>query len=536
MAAAAAITWHSLGNHGLFPPDEGRYAAVSGWMAEHGGWFAPELRGQLHVTKPPLAYWAQAASMVAFGKTEFAVRLPSALASTLLACSVFAFARAALGALVATLATAVLACTPLFLVVGRLAITDPMLALWWWLALCSAWMALRDGRSRPGWVVGFWAACALAGLTKGPLLLAPPAVVAAWLALAGRWREIGRLQPWFGLPLAAAPLAAVAWGYYAANPERTMAVWRFEFVDRFTGGSHDTPAWAIPAAFVVGLFPATAMLTLPWFNLSWRAALVPFRSGGLPALLLTATVLPLVGFTVLRGSSPTYLLPLAAPLAVLVAVPLSRWIDGSVDDLPAGTRPPDVRITLAVVLSVLAIALPMAAAVVAMRGLAPAWAPGWTLAGYALLVLPCAAAGWLCVVAWRRRALRLPALGLVFAAWLGAWVGIHDAEDRAMSHMSMRPLVATIPAGAPVAMVGFNDLGVDWLLGRWASGFWGGKPLQEWITANPGGVLLVEQAEMDAWEPRRSAKTSLLRSLEPVAAFDAWPRRRIHVCRVVRPR
>lgn len=536
VAMAALMVWHSLGDHGLFPPDEGRYAAVSGWMAEHGNWFAPEIRGQLHITKPPLAYWAQAASMLAFGKTEFAARFPSAVASTLLACSVFAFARATLGPLVATLATGLLACMPLFLVVGRLAITDPMLALWWWLALCAAWMALRDGRSRPAWVAGFWAACALAGLTKGPLLLAPPAIVCAWLVLAGRWREVARLHPWIGLPLAAAPLAAVAWGYHAANPERALAIWRFEFVDRFTGGKHDTPAWAIPAAFVAGLFPATAMLTLPWFNLSWRAALGSFRAGGLPALLLVATVLPLVGFAILRGSSPTYLLPLAAPLAMSVAVPLARWMDGSVDDLPAGRWPPDVRITLAFVLGVLSLSLPVAAAVVILRGQAPGWAPGWTLAGYAFLPLPCAAALGLCVVAWRRRALRLPALGLAWAAWLGAWLGMHHAEDRAMAHMTMRPLVAAVPPGAPVAMVGFNDLGVDWLLGRWASGFWGGKPFREWIAANPGGIVLVEQAEFDAWERRRSSKGSELSLLEAGPAFDAWPRRRIHVCKVIPPR
>lgn len=536
LACAVGLLWHSLGDHGLFPPDEGRYAAVSGWMAQHGGWFAPELRGQLHVTKPPLAYWAQAASMLAFGKTEFAARFPSAVASTLLLVSVFAFARATLGALVATLATAVLACMPLFLVVGRLAITDPLLALWWWLALCAAWMALRDGRSRPGWVVCFWTACALAGLTKGPLLLAPPAIVAAWLALAGRWRELGRLHPWAGLPLAAAPLAAVAWGFYAANPERTLEIWRFEFVDRFTGGSHDTPTWAIPAAFVVGLFPATALLTLPWFNLSWRAALGSFRSGDLAALLLCSTVLPLVGFTALRGSSPTYLLPLAAPLAVLVAVPLARWVDGSVDDRPAGTRPPDARITLAVVLSVLALSLPVAAAAVVLRGQSPGWAPGWTLLGYALLPLPCAVACLLGAAVWRRRELRLTALGIACAAWLGAWIGIHDAEDRAMAHMSMRPLVASIPDDAPVAMVGFNDLGVDWLLGRWGTGFWGGKPLRQWIAGNPGGIVLVEQAELDGWESKRGSKGSFAASLERVAAFDAWPRRRIHVCRVVPPR
>ena len=526
--AAIALVWHSLGDHGLFPPDEGRYAAVSGWMAEHGGWLAPEMRGQPHVTKPPLAYWAQAASMLAFGKTEFAARFPSAVASTLLIVSVFSFARATLGPLAATLAVGALSCMPLFLVVGRLAITDPMLALWWWLALCSAWMALREGRPRTLWVVGFWVACALAGLTKGPLLLAPPAIVAAWLLLAGRGREFAGLRPWWGLAFAVLPLAAVAWGYHSSDPARTMSIWRFEFVERFTGGSHDTPAWMMPATFVVGLFPATAMLTLPWFNMTWRGAFVALRSGDLRALLVVSALLPLAGFSLLRGSSPTYLLPLAPPLAVLVAAMLARWVDGSVADLPAGRRPPDVRITLAVVLAALAVGLPGAAVAVIVAGKAPSWAPGWDLAWYSLAFVPAGAASLGCVAAWRRRSLRLPALGAVSAAWLGAWAVMHGAENQAMAHMSMRPLAASIPAGRPVAMVGFTDLGIDWLLGRWVGGFWGGQPLIDWMDANPDGLVLVEQAELDRV---RVAREPVARRLVPVAAFDAWPRKRVYACR-----
>ncbi|MBM4099570.1 MAG: phospholipid carrier-dependent glycosyltransferase [Planctomycetes bacterium] len=532
LAVAIALVWHSLGNHALFPPDEGRYAAVSGWMATHGNWFEPTIRDELHITKPPLAYWAQAASMRAFGMDEFAARLPSAVSSTLLLLSAFAFARRCLGSLVATLSVAVLACMPLFEVVGRLAITDAMLALWWWLATCAAWMAFCAGRARAWWVLAFWASSALVGATKGPLLLAPFAVVVCWLALAGRLRELRMLRPWIGLPLAVVPLALVAWGFYVANPDRTLDVWRFEFVDRFTGGKHDTPRWSIPAAFVAGLFPATAMLTLPWFNMPWRRALDAFRTGDLRALLLVAVVLPLIGFTVLRGSSPTYLLPLAPPLAVLVGIMLARWIDGSVADMPAGYTPPDVRITIGAVLTLLALAMPLAAVIIVGRGDGPAWAPGWSLAWWSLAFVPAAAASWLCMALWKRRDRRLPTLGLVCLAWLGGWAYAHRVEDQAMERLSMRPLVASLPPGCPVAVVGFTDLGIDWLLGRWTAGHWGGKPLRAWMDAHPDGRVLVEQAELDRM---RAKKDPNLRRLDPVDAFDAWPMRRINVCRVIAP-
>ena len=530
LAASIALVWHSLGDHGLFPPDEGRYAAASGWMAEHGGWLAPELRGQIHVTKPPLAYWAQAASMVAFGKTEFAARFPSALATTGLLLATFVAARAWLGRLAATAAVALLACMPLVQVVGRLATTDAMLSLWWWCAICSAWMALRDSVRRPGWTAGFWTSCALVGLTKGPLLLAPPAIVGCWLLLAGRLRELRRLHPVAGLALAAAPLALVAWGYWSANPDRVLPIWKHEFIDRFTGGKHDSPFLTIPFAFVAGLFPATAMLVLPGFNLPWRHALAALRAGDLRSLLAVSVVLPLAGFSLLRGSSLTYVLPLAAPLAVLAGITVSRWIDGSIDDLPAGRRAPDVRLTLAAVLTILAVGLPAVAVTAVARGLAPSWAPGWDLAWLSLCFVPAAVASWCCIACWSRRSLRLPALAAVCAAWLGGWVVAHRAEDAAMGAMSMRRLVASLPPDRPVAMLGVVDLGIDWLLGRWTSWHWGGKPMTEWIKANPDGIVLVYEAEL---ERMRERKDPIVGMIEPGEAFDAWPTKRIRVCTVV---
>ena len=531
LAVAVGLVWHSLGDHGLFPPDEGRYAAVSGWMAAHGGWMSPEIRGELHVTKPPLAYWAQAASIRLLGATELAVRVPSAVASSLLLVAVFAFARRWAGALVAMLAVGLAACMPLFEIVGRLAITDPMLALWWWLALCAAWMALRDAASRPGWVAAFWAASALAGLTKGPLLLAPLAIVAAWLVLAGRWRELGRLHPWFGLPLAAAPLALVAWGFWSANPERALAVWRFEFVDRFTGAKHDDPWWYMGMSFVVGLFPATAMLTLPWFNMRWRRAWDAVRAGDLRALLVIAVVLPLVGFSILRGSSPTYVLPLVAPTAILVAMMLARWIDGTADDAPAGTTMPDVRITAGIAMTVVGLGLPAAAAAIVLRGKAPEWAAGWTLLWLALPVVPAMIASWLAIAWWPRRELRGPALCACFAATAALWLGYHRAEDVAMQAMSTRAIAGSVAPGRALAIVGVKDLGIDWCRGEWASFEDEGAPLAAWLDANPGGAVIVEARVLERMKGYSNPNVA---RLSVSATFDAFLLKRIHVCDVVR--
>lgn len=70
-----------LGARGLWEPDEGRYSAVALNMIETGDYLVPRLnREHAHFAKPPMTYWAVAASIATFGRNEWSVRLPSALA------------------------------------------------------------------------------------------------------------------------------------------------------------------------------------------------------------------------------------------------------------------------------------------------------------------------------------------------------------------------------------------------------------------------------------------------------------------------
>ena len=54
-------------------------------MLATGRWIVPEIAGVVFPDKPPLAHWTVAASMAVFGESEFAVRLPFALAGVALA-------------------------------------------------------------------------------------------------------------------------------------------------------------------------------------------------------------------------------------------------------------------------------------------------------------------------------------------------------------------------------------------------------------------------------------------------------------------
>src|SRR3954452_8531904 len=63
----------------LLDPDEGLHAAIAQEMVQRGDYVTPTFLGEPFLDKPILFFWAEAASLRAFGNREFAVRLPPLL-------------------------------------------------------------------------------------------------------------------------------------------------------------------------------------------------------------------------------------------------------------------------------------------------------------------------------------------------------------------------------------------------------------------------------------------------------------------------
>ena len=85
LLAWAAIAWivvfWRLGYTSLMDPDEAHYAELTREMLRAGNWLVPLLDGMPYIDKPVLFHWLQGAAMAVLGETEFAARLPSALAA-----------------------------------------------------------------------------------------------------------------------------------------------------------------------------------------------------------------------------------------------------------------------------------------------------------------------------------------------------------------------------------------------------------------------------------------------------------------------
>src|SRR5271168_483077 len=158
---AAILYLPGLGRPALWEPDEGRYAEIAREMVVSGDYVTPRDDFELYFEKPPLVYWAEAASIHLFGIDEFAVRLPAALFSIGQVVVTAALAEAMLaapaGLTSGILSAFALALSPLFFGFARFATLDPALAFFLTAALAAFYAAARkDSFSQPssrGWML-----------------------------------------------------------------------------------------------------------------------------------------------------------------------------------------------------------------------------------------------------------------------------------------------------------------------------------------------------------------------------------------------
>ncbi|QNN22578.1 glycosyltransferase family 39 protein [Planctomycetales bacterium ZRK34] len=388
-----------LGDHPLMPPDEGRYARASQVMLESGDYLVPRFDEEPRLQKPPLIYWLQSTAMALLGHNELAARLPSALATIGMIALTFWFAARCRDRMTGLIAAALLGTMPITLLVGRLAIIDPTLSLFWTAAIFAGYLMIDapspfqgegqgegqtaqspdraqqagdvpgstphpvsplEGRGARGihrrWCVMFYLATALAVFAKGPIGLIPLAVVVVYLLVSGRADLLKRMGLWWGVPLTIAPVAAWALAVAWMHPE-AWAVWQQQIIGRITTGSDHAPEpWYFYLPIVlVGMFPATAWLKLPWAQYRWADVKAQLRQGAAPAYMMVAVVVPLVILSAIAGKMPTYVLPLAAPLAIMAAANLRDWLDvplnhAAIKTAEPASRPrlPDSMMTMAI--------------------------------------------------------------------------------------------------------------------------------------------------------------------------------------------
>ncbi len=309
----------------LGDPDESRYASVARGMLDSGDFVTPRLNGTRYFEKPPLLYWAEAASFAVLGPTDFAARLPARLATL----GTAALLVRVLGGAAGLWSALVFLSAPLVFAVGRTNLTDGPLSF----CLALAFLSLRGfllTRERGGrgriLLAGLGAACGAAVLAKGLVgVVLPGLALLAWAAITGKWARVREAV------LSPAPLVflAVAAPWFVLVERANPGFSEFFFVDEHlrryaTDAAHrDAPFWFLAAVFTLGFLPWTALLPSALSRLG-RFRLADLRRAPDDLFLFLWVAVLVAFFSASRSKLPPYVLPAMPAAAMLVGRAVAR--------------------------------------------------------------------------------------------------------------------------------------------------------------------------------------------------------------------
>jgi 4-amino-4-deoxy-L-arabinose transferase len=303
--------------HGLWIPDETRYAQISQEMLLSGNWISPHFMGIRYFEKPIAGYWMIAIGQAVFGDNLFGVRIASALSTGLSIWLTYRIAQRFWND-----PRKSFACAMLYMSFGLIAgqagyaNLDPQFTLWVNLSLVALWFALDSQSSRGK--MGAWAllgvACGMGFMTKGFLAWLLPVLIALPYMI---WqRRLGELLRYGPLAIVVAALVSLPWVLAIHHQEPDF--WRFffwnEHIRRFSAddAQHARPWW-----FYLPLLLASS---LPWAVLLPNTLISAWKHKRQPVMgfLLLWMLLPLAFFSLSSGKLPTYIMPCLLPLALMM--------------------------------------------------------------------------------------------------------------------------------------------------------------------------------------------------------------------------
>ena len=341
MICASALAIH-LGSIPLFDADEGRNGEVGREMAATNDYVMPRIDGMPYLDKPIVYFAAEAAAMEILGPTELAARLPAYLFTLATAWVIFWFAKREWGDIESAYVAAIAFLSmPLVLAFARTVIFDSALTFFMVVAIVAFYV------EKPALA---WAAIGLGVITKGPVAIAVPLLIAIPFAIkqrvipsrqsdevaadgrgipsrstmsappagdsspSSRLRMTPRLWSWWGLVAFVAIIAPWVWAVSQVVPDFLQYVLVTETKARLLTKAlkRTGPPWYfIP--YVIGG-------ALPWAIVAignvreWRKKIDPAT---LYAILWV--LIPFVFFSLSQSKRPQYILPVMPAIALLAA-------------------------------------------------------------------------------------------------------------------------------------------------------------------------------------------------------------------------
>jgi 4-amino-4-deoxy-L-arabinose transferase-like glycosyltransferase len=506
----ATVPWRAL-----LDPDEGRYAEIPREMLASGDWVTPRFDDLKYFEKPPLQYWATAATYALAGVHPWSSRLWAVGLAFACLPLVFAWSRRLYGDTRALASVTALAVSPFFILVGHLNLLDQAFTFWLTgavLAFTYAQTREPQSRAEQRWMLAAWACAALGVLSKGLVVgvLAGGSLIVYTLIErdARTWR---RLHVRLGLALFLIITAPWFVLVSARNPSFPGFFFVHEHLARFLTTVHQRvePWWFF--------LPLLLLAVLPWIASAVRAlgrsttedarlALAPRRACFKPLKFLRIfSALTLVFFSASGSKLAPYILPMLPPLALLAGA--------QVQDLGAFARRA-ARIGAALIVFVAAGLLIYSAR---RNSFVPHAALLWSVAGMAAALAP------LLLSILRRRVSDATGALVTSLAAILAWQFLLSAYTATPPERSARDLVSAvrplISVHTPLYSVGQYRETISPYLGRTLqlAGYEG--ELQFGLSEEPDKRMTVEE-----FAARWSAGGEAVAFFEP-QVWDTWRRR-----------
>jgi 4-amino-4-deoxy-L-arabinose transferase-like glycosyltransferase len=322
---------------------EGRWAVIAREMVQSGNLFLPTINGEVYFDKPLLSYWAIIPFYLAFGMTEAAARLPSAIAAIALVVLVFAMGRDLFGERTGIISAALFLTSVMFVFWSRTASAEMLnlLAIW-----SMLWVFLRGARG--GHLLHlliFFCIGAAASFCKGPVAFVVAfAVVVMYSAVNVLFLFRGQALSWhfakeqvlnkYKWILSWQGFAAAAAGallfvmllllpvFFTGSWDSVLLMWKENVIRFVKPFDHVEPPYAYLVHSLVFSSPWTFVVLVSLWDI------VRCENDWKRRWLIVVTVTIFLFFTVSGSRRSYYILPIVPALVLVAGKSLSYWFEG----------------------------------------------------------------------------------------------------------------------------------------------------------------------------------------------------------------
>ncbi|MWW88054.1 ArnT family glycosyltransferase, partial [Francisella tularensis] len=319
-----------LGWRHLSIPDEGRYPEIAREMLSSGNWVTPTINGVPFLDKPPLYYWLEATSMHFFGITPLAIRLPQALFGILGCISIYVFGRYLYSRFAGVLASFILAANVLYFFEAHYANMDLIVATLLLIAFFLCLTSLKQTKTKNKRLLMYAAyfVSALAFLTKGLIAIVFPCMtIFVWMLITNNWYRLKELY----VPTGAVLFVVIVtpWLVLAQqqNPDFLYFFFYFQQFYRFVGHGFNNAIgpWFYFVIILAVFLPFSILL----LNRLFKGAKIIWQNrkqDSTTLLIALWCLLILIFFSIPSSKIVSYILPIFAPLSLLMALSLEKII------------------------------------------------------------------------------------------------------------------------------------------------------------------------------------------------------------------